>query len=339
MINDPPHPTQQSALGGKTRVLERAECHQLLRECGWGVLSVTEVANARPYAVPVAYAFDGEEIYIAITRGRKLRALESHSGLCLTVMDVAAFGQWRSVVVLGNARWLNAAADRAAAVRAFVRQRGVVAATTPTAAARFVAARTLCIDVVEMSGRSENVPGSATADIADESTDALGDELTLSRAAVAMDSMRRIVRGLYSLKTRAEWDHQISAAQLFVLREVGVAPRQSIADIARRTVANATSVAQVLSRLQIHGLIRRETFREATGAAEYTLTEAGEQVLALTPATVQERMVAGFLTFSTADQQRLADLLASWVHLAALDEVPPTMFLEPLLNERGDASA
>ncbi|MEW5915565.1 MAG: MarR family transcriptional regulator, partial [Gemmatimonadota bacterium] len=139
--------------------------------------------------------------------------------------------------------------------------------------------------------------------------------------------------------SRAEWDHQISAAQLFVLREVGAAGRQSVDDIARRTVASAMSVSQVLTRLKLHGLVRAETPGEAGDAAEFTLTDAGQHVVALTSATVQERMVAGFLALPAADQERLAALLGSWVHLSALDDVPPTMFLEPLLNERVGGSA
>ncbi|MEW5918878.1 MAG: pyridoxamine 5'-phosphate oxidase family protein, partial [Gemmatimonadota bacterium] len=139
MVN-PANSTQHTALADRSRVLDRAECHQLLSERGWGVVSVTEVADARPYAVPVAYAFDGEDIYIAMRRGRKLRALEMYPGLCLTVLDVTHVGKWRSVLVIGKARWLTDAADRARAIRAFVRQQGVGDAMTPIDAARFVGA-------------------------------------------------------------------------------------------------------------------------------------------------------------------------------------------------------
>ena len=78
------------ALGA--RVLAIDECHALLRERGWGILSITEVISARPYAVPVAYAFDGDAIYISVGRGRKLRALENYPGVCISVCDVERGG-------------------------------------------------------------------------------------------------------------------------------------------------------------------------------------------------------------------------------------------------------
>ena len=70
--------------------LDEFRCREILHDVGWGVLSVVEAAaqDASPYSIPVAYAYDGEQIFVAVVSGRKQRALEAHGELCLTVLDV-----------------------------------------------------------------------------------------------------------------------------------------------------------------------------------------------------------------------------------------------------------
>lgn len=145
-----------SAAGVTTGAGEVEACHVLLREMGWGVLSVIDDAAGHPYAVPVAYAFDGEEVYVATGRGRKLRALERNPAVCLTVLRLDRFDCWRSVVIMGRARWVTGALSRAAAARAFLGQHrpggyrfGALEVT------RMLGARVFRIAVDEMSTRSQ----------------------------------------------------------------------------------------------------------------------------------------------------------------------------------------
>lgn len=146
------------------RQLDRAECHALLRDLGWGILSTVEVTTARPYAVPVAYAIDGETIYVATGPGRKLRVLELNPGLCLTLVHVERLDRWRSVVIIGLAQWLVDLSCRMAAVRAFM-SHPRLGSRWPTVrdAERLLHARIFRIDVAEMSGRAcggiEAAPG------------------------------------------------------------------------------------------------------------------------------------------------------------------------------------
>ena len=59
--------------------LDEARCRAVLRDIGWGVLAAVEgetLPDVHPYSVPVAYAFDGDAIFVATRAGRKLRALE-----------------------------------------------------------------------------------------------------------------------------------------------------------------------------------------------------------------------------------------------------------------------
>jgi nitroimidazol reductase NimA-like FMN-containing flavoprotein (pyridoxamine 5'-phosphate oxidase superfamily) len=128
---------------------------RLLRECGWGVLAVAEESDqgARPVAVPVAYALEGEWLYLTMTEGRKVRALRANPRLCLTVADVASLARWRSVAVIGRAAWLTGEAERAAAIAAFA------AADRPAGftldaddLARFAGAELVRVEVDELHG-------------------------------------------------------------------------------------------------------------------------------------------------------------------------------------------
>lgn len=85
--------------------MDRAAIRRLLRETGHGVLALVE-ARERPYAVPMSFGYDGEDIYFnAITfddESRKGAILETHPEACLTVVDVPNRFDWRSVVVRGR---------------------------------------------------------------------------------------------------------------------------------------------------------------------------------------------------------------------------------------------
>jgi nitroimidazol reductase NimA-like FMN-containing flavoprotein (pyridoxamine 5'-phosphate oxidase superfamily) len=132
----------------------------LLRECGWGVIAVVEESsdNAVPVAVPTAYTVDGERLYLTMTTGRKREALRGNPHLCLTVADVRAFGRWRSVAVMGRARWLEDPTERARAIAAFTatsRPPGFV--LTERDAARLGRAELLQLEVDELHGWAEGV--------------------------------------------------------------------------------------------------------------------------------------------------------------------------------------
>jgi nitroimidazol reductase NimA-like FMN-containing flavoprotein (pyridoxamine 5'-phosphate oxidase superfamily) len=131
------------------------EARALLRATGWGVLAVRDAQTRRPYAVPVAYAFDGEAIFVATRPGRKLCALDEDPGACLTIVRVDRFDAWRSVIVTGTAQWVTGAA-RAHAVRAFLAQRRPGGRTfTLRDAARMLDARIFRIVVEELTVRSQ----------------------------------------------------------------------------------------------------------------------------------------------------------------------------------------
>ncbi len=97
------------------------EIDAVLIEVGWGVLAVGEELG--PYAVPIAYGFDGRDVYIGTGPGRKLRGLERNPRVCLTVTDPLRAEGWRSVVMIGRVRWLDGPAARVRAIGALTAQR------------------------------------------------------------------------------------------------------------------------------------------------------------------------------------------------------------------------
>lgn len=107
--------------GANRRTLTAEEIAGVLRDVGWGVLAVGDEGG--PYAVPIAYGFDGRALYIGTGPGRKLRGLERDPRACLTVTDATRPDGWRSVVATGQVRWLDDVSERARAICALTCQR------------------------------------------------------------------------------------------------------------------------------------------------------------------------------------------------------------------------
>lgn len=87
------------------RELADEETRDLLRRAYWGMLAVSD--DGAPYAVPVAYGWDGEHFYVAMGAGRKADALERNPRVCLTVAEVPAGRPWLSAVVQGRIEWVR----------------------------------------------------------------------------------------------------------------------------------------------------------------------------------------------------------------------------------------
>jgi nitroimidazol reductase NimA-like FMN-containing flavoprotein (pyridoxamine 5'-phosphate oxidase superfamily)/DNA-binding MarR family transcriptional regulator len=325
--------------------LTEAECRTMLKERGWGVVSIVD-ATDRPYAVPLAYAFDGAGLYLATGQGRKLRALDQNPTVSLTVLDVERFDQWRSVVVMGTARQLWAGEERLAALRAFIAQRRPVGfELTPTDAMKLMRTRIFRVEITEVSGRSQGAAGewpvaadhgavggpevepSAAAGAAQEA--AQSDATHDADAMLAMQGLRRLVRAIRTTSTSVERDHGVTSAQLFVLREIASAPGSSVSDIARRTLTSQPAVSEVIARLVANGLVVRTPAADDRRRADLRLTEAAERVLAGAPETVQERLVSAFHSLTRDDRRHLAAALDHWLAAAGLDATPATMFFEP----------
>src|SRR3954464_5219204 len=110
----------------------------------------------------------------------------------------------------------------------------------------------------------------------------------------ALNAVRRMVRGLRSAAEAVERDFRISAAQLFVLTELGSVPDQSIKDLAAVTMTTHSTVSQVVGQLISKGLVAKTTAATDARRAVLRLTPEGQSVLKRAPRAVQEDLIDGF---------------------------------------------
>jgi nitroimidazol reductase NimA-like FMN-containing flavoprotein (pyridoxamine 5'-phosphate oxidase superfamily) len=108
---------------------DRATVHAILDE--GLVCQVAFVAEGQPFAIPTAYARDGETLYLhGSPASRMLRSLAGGIPVCVgvTLLDGLVLARsafhhsmnYRSVVVLGRARLVEEAEERLRAMRALV---------------------------------------------------------------------------------------------------------------------------------------------------------------------------------------------------------------------------
>jgi len=90
------------------------EIYDLLRRVGYGHLACSQ--DDQPYIVPIYFAYDGGDIFIYTTIGKKSVAMDTNPKVCLQVEEFNSNGAWRSVVVTGEAFRITAAEDREMAV-------------------------------------------------------------------------------------------------------------------------------------------------------------------------------------------------------------------------------
>ena len=150
-----------------------------------------------------------------------------------------------------------------------------------------------------------------------------------SEAARAMDSLRRVVHALNTATRASERAFGLSAAQLFVLRQLSSMSGQSLTDLAVRTRTTQSSISEVVARLVRGGLIERQPSKADRRRAELSLTVAGRKTLAAAPETVQERLLRGFEQLDATSRTALAGTLESWLTASGLDDVTPALFFEP----------
>jgi DNA-binding MarR family transcriptional regulator len=147
-------------------------------------------------------------------------------------------------------------------------------------------------------------------------------------AALVMDSLRRVVRALRAMGDDAARDLGVTAAQLFVLRQLAEQPGQSLGELARRTLTRESSVSEVVSRLVAAGLVDRVADPSDRRRIALTLTHEGSRVASRAPVTVQENLVRAFRSLTPAERRGLADGFEAWLAAAGLQDAPTTMFFE-----------
>lgn len=153
-------------------------------------------------------------------------------------------------------------------------------------------------------------------------------EVLVHDAGAALEALRCIVHALRTQGTHAEQEFGVTAAQLFVLRQIGRRPGLSLHDLAQRTHTRDSSVSEVVSRLVSGGYVERNPDPGDRRRVRLTLAPAGRRVVAIAPRTVQERLVSAFEILPANVRLSLSSGLDQWVHSAGLDTSPSAMFFE-----------
>jgi len=133
-----------------------------------------------------------------------------------------------------------------------------------------------------------------------------------------------------------ERELSVSAAQLFVLRELADFPDQSVKDLAAVTMTTHSTVSQVVSQLIAKGMVTRTPDPADGRRAVLRLTRAGINLVNRAPRVIQADLIEGFSTLRQAERRALANGLEKWLDASGLARVPSRMlFDKPLLGKRG----
>ncbi len=150
----------------------------------------------------------------------------------------------------------------------------------------------------------------------------------VDQSAAIMQSLRRIVRFLRTAERDAESSYNLSAAQLFVLSSLAAAPASSLAELAGRTLTDASSVSTVVAKLVAKKLVARVRSADDARRLELRLAPAGERVVRATPTIVQMRITDGVARLSPAERDAIVHSLDLLVRAIGADTIEPRMLFD-----------
>ena len=81
--------------------MRTGEAREVLGQLNYAHLAVAK--DNFPYVVPVHYAYDGDNLFIYTTEGKKTDIIKVNPEICLQAEDVKDNENWRSVMVSGTA--------------------------------------------------------------------------------------------------------------------------------------------------------------------------------------------------------------------------------------------
>jgi DNA-binding MarR family transcriptional regulator len=150
-----------------------------------------------------------------------------------------------------------------------------------------------------------------------------------SSSAGTLRALRRLVRALRLADRAAEARLGLSAAQLFVLERLSEGPVGSMAELAGRTLTDASSVSVVVQRLTERGLVVRAVAPDDARRTTLRLAAPAKRLLANAPRSPQADLLHSLEQLSASERKELERLLEKVVHGMGIDENAPTpMFFE-----------
>ena len=148
----------------------------------------------------------------------------------------------------------------------------------------------------------------------------------------ALNALRRMVRGLRSAAEGIERELNVSAAQLFVLTQLGKVPNQSVKDLAVVTMTTHSTVSEVVGQLIAKGLVTRTADAADGRRSVLRLTRQGANLVKKSPRLIQADLIKGFGVLRPSERRDLAKGLDRGLDASGLGGVRSTMLFEkPLI--------
>lgn len=141
----------------------------------------------------------------------------------------------------------------------------------------------------------------------------------------AVASIRRIVRVLRLASQKTQAAAGISAAQLFVLQQLGDGAELSLSELAERTLTDRSSVAAVVERLQEQKLVARTTDSSDRRRAVVRITAVGRRILRRAPDAPTTALLAALRRLDGRELTALARSLRELTVAFGAREEPPSM--------------
>lgn len=148
-------------------------------------------------------------------------------------------------------------------------------------------------------------------------------------SAGTLRALRQLVRALRLADRAAELRLGLSAAQLFVLERLAEGPVGSMAELAGRTLTDASSVSVVVQRLVERGLVVRATAQDDARRTTLRLSASGKRLLGTAPRSPTADLLESLEHLSASERRDLERLLERVVRGMGIDDSGPTpMFFE-----------
>jgi DNA-binding MarR family transcriptional regulator len=143
-----------------------------------------------------------------------------------------------------------------------------------------------------------------------------------------VNAFRRLLQALRQASVQTQAETGISAAQLFVLSQLQNAPSLSINELARLTMTDRSSVADVVERLTERKLVRRSPSLQDRRRADVRLTAAGRALLRKAPPAPTALLLGGLAHLSLAEVRTLAAGMKRLCEELGLTDEQPEMLFE-----------
>jgi DNA-binding MarR family transcriptional regulator len=141
----------------------------------------------------------------------------------------------------------------------------------------------------------------------------------------AVSSIRRIVRVLRLASQHTQSAAGISAAQLFVLQQLGDGGERSLNELAERTLTDRSSVAAVVERLQAQRLVGRMADPADRRRAAIRITATGRRLLKRAPDAPTTALLGALRKLTPRELTALAQSLDRLTTALGASHEPPSM--------------